>query len=291
VAGIGTDGTLLLMLEVRRWSWPAMLAVGAGILLVAVLLFDGTRWVETHLGDTGILVSGTHAAFDCMRDGTFSGCGHVAGSDSSSVGAFAVAQYLVAAPLVALGLADATVERGLAWVSAAAVAAMVVLALTVGRRVLGQRWAIVIVLALVSGPMVLYGLIPFGEALATFLCFAFALAACSRRTRWIVITIFLACLTKETAAPFLFVIGVVCARDPDEDGWLPPARLTIAMVAGAVSAAVVNVAFNVFRFGTWSNLTYNASFTRVPGVPIKVASLPLIENELPLKTVLVALSG
>ena len=33
---------------------------------------------------------------------------------------------------------------------------------------------------------------------------------------------------------------------------------------------MVNVAFNVFRFGTWSNLTYNAPFTRVPGVPIKV---------------------
>jgi hypothetical protein len=258
------------MLALRRWSWPAIVAVAAGALFALVLLVDGTRWVETHLGDTGVLVTGTHAALDCIKDATFTNCGHAAGTDTSSVGAFAIFQYLVAAPMVALGWGDATVERGLAWVSTLAVAGMVALALTVGRRVLGRRWAVVLVLAVVSGPMVLYGLIPFGEALAVFLCFAFALAACTRRTWWIAVTIFFACLTKETAAPFLLVIGVVCARDPDEDSWLPPARVVIAMLAGAASAVVVNVAFNVFRFGTWSNLTYNAPYTRVPGVPIKV---------------------
>jgi hypothetical protein len=257
------------MLAVRRWSWPAMVTVAAGALLVIVLLVDGTRWAETRLGDTGVLVTGTHAALDCIKDGTFTNCGHVAGTDASSVGAFAIFQYLVAAPMVAVGWGDATVERGLAWVSTLAVAGMVVLALTVGRRVLGRRWAVVLVLAMVSGPMVLYGLIPFGEALSTFLYFAFALAACTRRWRWIAVTMFTACLTKETVAPFLFVIGAVCARD-DDDGWLPPARVTVSMVGGAVAAGVVNTAFNIFRFGTWSNLTYNAPFTRVPGVPIKV---------------------
>ena len=258
------------MLAVRRWTWPAIVAVVAGGLLVLVLLVDGTRWVETRLGDTGVLVRGTHAALDCLKDGTFTNCGHPAGSDVTTVGAFAVFQYLLAAPMVALGWADATVERGLAWVSTLAVAGMVVLCLTVGRRVLGQRWAAVLVLAMVSGPMVLYGLIPFGEALATFLVLAFALAACTRRMWWIAVTIFLACLTKETGAPFLLVIGFVCAREPDEDGWLPPGRLVLPMVGGAAAAVVVNTAFNVFRFGTWENLTYNGLYTRVPGIPIKV---------------------
>jgi hypothetical protein len=258
------------MLAVRRWTGPALVAVIAGALLVLVLLVDGTRWVETHLGDTGVLVTGTHAALDCLRDGTLSNCGHVAGTDVSDVGAFAIFQYLLAAPMVALGWGDATVARGLAWVSTLAVAGMVVLALTVGRRVLGPRWAVVLVLAMVSGPMVLYGLIPFGEALATFLVLAFAFAACTRRMWWIAVTIFLACLTKETAAPFLLVIGVVCARDDERDGWLPPARIVVSMVGGAAAAVVVNTLFNVFRFGTWSNLTYNTPFTRVPGIPIKV---------------------
>ncbi len=257
------------MLAVRRWSWPAIVAVAAGTLLVIVLLIDGTRWVETRLGDTGVLVTGTHAALDCIKDGTFTNCGHVAGTDVSDVGAFAIFQYLVAAPMVAVGWGDATVERGLAWVSTLAVAGMVALALTVGRRVLGRRWAVVLVLAMVSGPMVLYGLIPFGEALAAFLCLAFVLAACTRRWRWIAVTMFAACLTKETAAPFLLAIGIVCARDED-DGWLPPARVLVSMVGGAVAAIIVNTGFNVFRFGTWSNLTYNAPYTRVPGVPIKV---------------------
>jgi hypothetical protein len=252
------------------WSTAAIVAVAGAALLVGVLLVDGTRSVETHLGDTGVLVQGTHTALDCIRDGTFSGCGHTAGSDSTAVGAFALFQYLFAVPLVLLGLGDATVERGLAWISTMAVAAMVVLSLTVGRRVLGRRWSVVLVLVLVSGPMVLYGLIPFGEALAAFLGLAFALAACTRRTGWVVATIFLACLTKETAAPLLLAIGIVCARDNERDGWLPPWRLLGPMVGGAAVAVVVNSAFNVFRFGTISNLTYNAPFTRVPGISLKV---------------------
>src|SRR5947209_20363091 len=112
----------------RRWSPPAIVAVAAGVLLALVLLLDGTRWVETRLGDTGVLVQGTHAALDCLRDGTFTNCGHVAGTDTTAVGAFAIAQYVLAAPLVGLGLADATVERALAWGSTLAVAGMVVLA-------------------------------------------------------------------------------------------------------------------------------------------------------------------
>jgi hypothetical protein len=258
-----------LSLDVARWSWPVRAAVIAGVLLVAVLLVDGTRWVDVRLGDTGVLVQGTHAALDCVRDGTFTNCGHAAGTDVSAVGAFAIFQYLVAAPLVAVRLGDATVERALAWVSTLAVAGMVALSLTVGRRVLGRRWAVVLVLALVSGPMVLYGLIPFGEALATFLGLAFALAASTRRVAWIVVTVFLVCITKETAAPLVLVLGVVCARESERDGWLPPMRLLGPMVAGALAGVAVNFAYNMFRFGTISNLTYNAAFTRVPGVRLK----------------------
>lgn len=270
MAGIALDGTLLRMLAARRWSMPATVAVVAGALFVLVLLLDGTRWVETRLGDTGVLVQGTHAALDCLGDRTFTSCGHLAGTNATEVGPFALAQYLLAAPMVAVGLGDATVERGLAWMSTLAVAGMVVLSLTVGRRALGRQWAVVLVLAMVSGPMVLYGLIPFSEALAAFLCLAFALAACRRRTWWIVLTIFLACLTKETVAPLLLGIGVICARDPDHDGWLPPLRVLGPMVGGAVAGVVTNAGFNVFRFGTVSNLNYNGPFQRVPEFGIKV---------------------
>jgi hypothetical protein len=257
------------MRQAARWSGPANVAVVAGVLLVAVLLIDGTRWVNVRLGDTGVLVQGTHAALDCLRDATFSNCGHVAGTDVTSVGPFALYQYLVAAPFVALGWADATSERALAWVSTLAVAAMAVLCLTVGRRLLGTRWAVVLMLALVSGPLVLYGLIPFGEALATFLVLAFVLAAGMRRAGWILATVFFATLTKETAAPFLLALGIICARDNDRDGWLPPLRLFGPMVAGALGGVGVNLAFNQFRFGSVSNLTYNGPYTRVPGVSLK----------------------
>ena len=252
-----------------RWSVPAKIAVVAGALLVIVLLVDGTRSVNVRLGDTGVLVEGTHAALDCLRDGTFSNCGHTAGTDVTTVGPFAIYQYLVAAPFVAMGWADETTERALAWVSALAVAGMAVLALTVGRRLLGTRWAVVLILALVSGPMVLYGLIPFGEALATFVVLAFVLAAGMRRAGWILLTMFLATLTKETAAPFLLVLGIICARDNERDSWLPPLRIVWPMLAGAAAGVGVNLAFNQFRFGTVSNLTYNGPFTRVPGFSLK----------------------
>ncbi len=245
------------------------IAVVAATLLALVLLLDGTRWVDVRLGDTGVLVQGTHAALHCLREGTFTNCGHAAGTDVSTVGAFAIFQYLVAVPMVAVGLGDATVERGLAWVSTLAVAGMVVLTTTVGRRVLGRRWSVVLLLALVSGPMVLYAIIPFGEALATFLGLAFVLAACTRRVLWIVVTVFLVCITKETAAPLILALGIICARDDDRDGWLPPARILVPMVAGALVAVGVNFGFNIFRFGTTTNLTYNAPFTRVPGVRLR----------------------
>jgi hypothetical protein len=265
-----TAGRVPLVASPAHWSWPARVAVIVGALLAALLVFDGSRWVDTHLGDTGVLVQGTHDALSCLSHGTFTNCAHVAGSRTSGVGAFAIAQYLVAAPMVALGLADATVQRGLAWVSAAAVAGMVVLAFTAGRHVLGRTWAVVFLLAIVSGPMLLYGLIPFGEALAAFLGMAMVLAACRRRAGWVLVTTLTACLTKETAAIFLVPLALVCARDDEEDGWLPPWRLTVATLVGAALAVVVNGAFNLFRFGSVSNLTYNGPYMRVPGVGLRV---------------------
>jgi hypothetical protein len=90
-----------------------------------------------------------------------------------------------------------------------------------------------------------------------------------RRGGWILVTVFLATLTKETAAPFLLALGIICARDNERDGWLPPMRVLAPMLGGAVAGVGVNLAFNQFRFGTVSNLTYNGPFTRVPGVSLK----------------------
>jgi hypothetical protein len=79
-------------------------------------------------------------------------------------------------------------------------------------------------------------------------------------------------VTKETLAPFLLVLGLVCAREA-HDRWLPARRLLVPMLAGLVGAIVLNSAFNVFRFGTLRNVTYTAAGTRVPGVkfPVQLA--------------------
>ncbi len=63
---------------------------------------------------------------------------------------------------------------------------------------------------------------------------------------------------------------MICARDDDADGWLPPWRILGPMVAGAFAGVVVNAGFNVFRFGSVFNLDYGEPIQHVPGVELKL---------------------
>ena len=85
------------------------------------------------------------------------------------------------------------------------------------------EWAVVLAVAIVTGPFVLYFLLPFGEALAGFLAFAFIMAACCRRPVWIFALAVLAQGTKQTAASSLLVLGLVCARTAADRSSLPRA--------------------------------------------------------------------
>ncbi len=252
---------------------PALLvAGGAALLLVVLLVIDGSRWVELRITDSLLLVRGSHTAVRCLEQGVLTGC-DAARAAASPVGAWPVTQYLLAVPLVALGIGDSAVLTALAVVSSLAAGGMLLLVAFPIRRLFGTEWAVVFGLALLTSPFVLYAFLPFGEALAAFLALAFVVAACARRPGWLLLTGFLAGTTKETIAPFLLVLVVVCARDAD-DGWSPPRRLLVPIVAGLGGAVVLNAAFNVFRFGTVRNVVYTAPHTRVPGVtiPLRLAA-------------------
>ena len=79
----------------------------------------------------------------------------------------------------------------------------------------------------------------------------------------------LAATTKETALPFLLILGLLCARDAD-DGWLPARRWTLALLGGAVVGLLLNVGFNLFRFGDLTNATYLDPTSATPGIELKL---------------------
>lgn len=256
----------------RARAHPALLVAGAAaLLLVLVLLVDGTRWVEVRITDSTLLVQGSHTAVDCLDDSVLTNCAPVAAA-GAPVGAWPLAQYLVAVPLVAAGAADLTTLQLLAALSSLAVGGMLVLVAFPIRRLLGPEWSVVLGITLLTSPFLLYALLPFGEALTAFLALAFVVAACARRPAWLLVTALLAGLTKETMAPFLLVLGLVCAREV-HDRWFPARRLLVPMLVGLGGAFVLNSAFNVFRFGTVRNTVYTAPDTRVPGVkfPVRLA--------------------
>ena len=104
------------------------------------------------------------------------------------------------------------------------------------------------------------------------------MAVCSavRRHRGAVLTlVLLASLGKETIAPFVVALVLICARSED-DALLPPKRFTITAVAAGITAVAINAAFNVFRFGSVRNLLYLDPSFQTPGVVRKLDFLSAI---------------
>jgi hypothetical protein len=247
-------------------AWVGLSALTVLALLGLLLAVDGSRWTELTVGDSVRLVSGSRFVENCLTHGVWTSCGEYYGHGRlGAVASFPLAQYLIAVPLVSLGFTTNSILTVLAVTSGLAVLGMLALVAFPVRRLLGTEWAVVLAVAIVTGPFVLYSLLPFGEALAAFLAFAFTVAACCRRPVWIFALALLAGVTKETAAPFLLVLGLVCARTA-ADRFFPPARVLVPLVGGLVAAVSINLLFNVFRFGTTSNVFYNGPYTRVPGV-------------------------
>lgn len=234
--------------------------------LLAVMVLSGTREVNVDTGDTNALVAGARVAVDCLADGTLRDCG--GGVD---VGSFGLLQYLPAMVLVVLGLGDADVVRALAWLSTLALVALVVVVAGPARRELSPLAATVLMVTIVSGPLLLYGLLPYGEALAAALGVAFLVLGCRHGSVVLIVTLgALAMVSRETAVPFLLVAGLVCARRPERGaGWLPPRRTTVALVGAAVLAVAASALWNQFRFASFTNEANSVPWSRVPGLDLR----------------------
>ncbi len=229
-----------------------VVALAAVAVLLLTLTVSGTRHVDVRVGDSENLVAGTRFALDCLGDGTFRDCG-------DGVGSFGLLQYLPAAAFIGVGMSDPTAVRALAWLSTLAFVALVGYTLAV-RRASTTILAIVVL----SGPLLLYSLLPYAEMLGAALGVAFLLACRARAPGLILVVGLFAMMSKETAAPFLLVAGWVCARERT-DGWLPHRRVTLAIVSGAAVSLAAQAMFNVLRFGGITNDANNVPWSRVPG--------------------------
>jgi hypothetical protein len=248
--------------------------VGAGVALLLCYLV--LLWVNAgpqgniHTGDTDNLVRGARVAADCMHLGQWNGCGFIEGTRHTSVGPYPLLQYVPAAALVKLGVSDTTIVELLARLSTLAFAGtLVVAALALRRR---PALAVVAVSALLASSLTYQSTSGFGEMLAAFAVIAAVAAVLERRVLAIAVLLFLACLTKETAPPFLVLLTLIAGRQ-DGDGLLPPRRILLPAAAGIVSGTALSLAFNVFRFGTPRNLLYLDPQLRTPGLTRKLGFL------------------
>lgn len=211
-------------------------------------------------GDSNGLVTGTRVALDCLRAGQFSDCG-------VSVGPYPLLQYIPAALLVALGASDDQILGALGTISLLALVSFLAAALVAFRKrpVVGT----LLILMLVPTSLLYHSTSAFGEGLTACLIGATALAALRRRPALLFTLVVLASLGKETIAPFVVVLALICARS-ESDGVLPSRKMTVACITGGLVGIGINFAFNIFRFGSVRNISYLDPLYRTPGVGRKV---------------------
>jgi hypothetical protein len=249
-----------------RASTASVIAVIAIATYLVVAWFPGAHAANAHTGDTDVLVTGAHHALHCIEHGTFTGCGHPSGSTHSLVGPYPLLQYLPASAFLAMGMSEPHAVEALARLNTLAfAAALAICVVALGRR--QRALAAIAIVALLASSATFQGTAGFGEMLAATALLAMAAAVIRRRPWWIVITVALAMTTKETMLPFAVAICWVLGRDR---ALLPERRIRIPIIAGAAAGLLVNVAFNVFRFGSPRNRTYLDPLFRTPGVVRKL---------------------
>jgi hypothetical protein len=242
---------------VSHYTLAGLAFAFVGVLLVWSLLHPRFE------GDTNGVVWGSDAARSCLSHGPLTGC--------PGVYYFPLLQYLPAMALGAIGVGDRSILRVLAVISTLCLAGILVLAWRIVSRYSGRGAAAIVVSVLAAGPLLWYARSTFGEMLAAFLMLLFAEAVLARRGPLAVgATLWLAGITKETALPFLLVLGAVALLAPIR-GKLRLVRAQLwALGLGGVLVFATNAGFNLFRFDSIWNTWNLRPLYRVPGLDRKL---------------------
>lgn len=236
----------------------ALVALATGGLLLYVW-----RAVINGNGDSLAVISGTHFAAGCIGAGKLSSCG-------GEVAPYPLLQYLPTALLMRLGLADESILRALGILSSLAFAGIIGVAAFTLRRGTSTALLAVGLLFLFASPLPWYAWSTFGESLGAFACVSFVAAAALRsRPAVLGVTLMAAGQTKETALPFLLVLGIALLLWSTLSEPTPRRAHWAALAAGSFGSLALTGGFNWFRFGQLTNLVYADPIAHVPGIELK----------------------
>jgi hypothetical protein len=239
----------------------AAVLVCLGVTLAGVFAFAIRH--QPRQGDTYVLVRGSSNIIDCLKAGRFSSCNQSiahAATGPADVGAFPLLQYIPAVALRSIGVSTEWTLRSLTLLSFGSLVAVLAVAYYTLRRVAPPLWAPVVTAALLASPLLYYGQSSLGEELAAAtILIAVAAVLLDARPVIVCALVALACLTKETNPPFLFVLAAICAVAPQRGTAARRRRTLSAITIGVVAGVVLNAAFNVFRFGSLQNSAYMQS--------------------------------
>jgi hypothetical protein len=230
-----------------------------------VVLFTTARLIhdESFLpSDTQDVLVGVLSLDDCFQGGIWSNCQ----SHGEAVGPFPIVQYAIGFGSKHLGRSYAETASLLVQINALSVLATLLLCAGAAQRLVGPRAQLALMLMLLTSPLFWYSQAGFAEALATFLTFALFVCMLGELPGVAVGGLaFFAGMTKETAPIFIVALAAV---------WMLRTRRTIAALApaaiGALSAAVVNGLFNIWRYGTFYNDYYAEPARHTPGIARKL---------------------
>ncbi|XXF80700.1 hypothetical protein P2318_13380 [Myxococcaceae bacterium GXIMD 01537] len=242
-----TSGTPPLLAALRSPGW------WLGMLGLAFLTRLMARYAFVD-GDTQDLLGCADGVLRCVSEGRWSGC--------TEAGKWPLFQYV---PTLLMRLAGRSREEAglvLAYLSIASFLGLLVLTWrTLAAR--SRPVAIAAVLVLGSGVLFHYATRSFGELLAAFAAAAFAASWLRRQSPGRVgLLAFLLGLTKETAFPFIGLLGAACALVHHEPGtsWRGLLRAErgrlVGTTVGVALSLVLSAAFNLARFGTPYNARY-----------------------------------
>ncbi len=245
------------------------IAFAAALVLLAMYLvgvwFSAVPKGNLHTGDPDNLVAGARVGIACIERGELTSCGLGEGTRQTQVGPFPLLQYLPATVLVEFGLSDEQVLKDLARLNVLAFAGAIVLCLVAFNRRDRRACAAVAVTAVLASSATYQSSVAFGEMLAATVTLAAVVAVIKGRPVPIIVACALAVLSKETFAPFVFVLGILASRRPG-DRWLPAKERLIPLAVGVGLGTIATVGFNLFRFGEISNTFYLDPSFRTPGV-------------------------
>ena len=257
---------------------PGHRAVALCVLVPAVAVLV---YVVAHppglSGDSVAVVRGAHVLIDCIRAGDVGSCDRFGGVPAGAVGPFPPPQYAIAIGGFAVGLDDAAVLKTFAIVSALAYVGLFLGVMSLARCHRSTVAASAAGLVALASPLVFYAHVTFVEMLGTTLTLLVVIAALRRsHPLLLAITALAATSTKETAGPFVIVLGaaaLLSAADVRRLAWVEVRRARthgVALALGCAAGIATHGVFNLVRYGSATNANYGSPDWIVPGTALKV---------------------